>query len=287
MRKAWLAVGFVLANVGCSGAPDAETTAAAAGAGVDERVGRAESAIIGGTETTAYPAVVAIGILIPDPQAPSGFKQGLCTGTLVAKDASAPEAPSDRVLTAAHCVDPAVTGSEDAKFVVYANEPNLVDGIADENKYEVERVEWHRGFNAQDLMSGNDIAVLRLARPVANVRALPYNADALPSSFNGSKVTSVGFGLSNGFQQTGAGVKREAEILLSRSNDKLLTIGQFFGGARICQGDSGGPVLATIGGALTVVGVHSFGFIFCIGEGNATNVATYKEFVDREVTLAP
>lgn len=280
MRNACLALGMWACMVGCSAADGGGSS----GAGAIESTGKASSAIIGGDETTEFPAVVAIAILIPDASAPGGFKQGLCTGTLIAKDAATSSAPSDRVLTAAHCVDPAINGSTETKFLVIAKDSNLMDGIAEENTYAVKRAEYNKDFDGKNVLGGNDVAVLTLDRPVEGIEPLAYARQSLPDSFQGMTLTSVGFGLNDGVKQLGAGIKRKGDALVSGRDEKLLKLGQFFSGDRICQGDSGGPVLATVGGELTVVGVHSFGFIFCVGQGNATNVGTYADFIDAAVT---
>ena len=88
----------------------------------------------------------------------------------------------------------------------------------------------------------------------------------------------VGYGLNDGFGQKGAGIKRTAKTKLTNFTDKLVTHGTWT--QRICQGDSGGPVLAKVNGVETVIGVNSYGFIFCLGTSNSTRVDTYKSFVE-------
>ena len=62
-------------------------------------------------------------------------------------------------------------------------------------------------------------------------------------------------------------------------DDKFVVTGGF--GKTMCSGDSGGPVLATINGVETVIGVNSFGFVYCIGAGNSTRVDAYVPWVDQ------
>jgi secreted trypsin-like serine protease len=253
----WLAS---IALAGCSAAPGASESYDVAN---DDTVAAEESAIIGGVETAGDPAIVAIAATRPGQEGSS-----LCTGTVISPTV---------VLTAAHCVDPAVIGGDDATFVVLTD-PNLTDGVAADGRLAVKEVHWDPQFNSRNLPNGHDIAVVILAEPTT-ITPIPWNSAPLPASLRNTQVRIVGYGLSNGFNQTGAGVKRTASTRLSSFNDKLVTHGD--NRARICQGDSGGPVLARINGVETVIGVNSYGFIFCLFSGNSTRVDTYRSFVEQ------
>jgi secreted trypsin-like serine protease len=229
-------------------------------------VGVSEAAIIRGTEDQGDPAIVAILAQIEGKEG-----QALCTGTLIAPTV---------VLTAAHCVDPAVLGGP-AKFLVLSDW-NLADGaVAEDQRHAVKAVEWDPEFSEQNLPGGHDIAVVVLEQPMA-VTPMKWNDRPLPAALAKSQVRIVGYGLSDGFGQTGAGIKRTASTRLNSFDNLILQTGGFMS-ARICSGDSGGPVLAKLDGIEQVVGVNSFGFALCIANGNSTRVDTYKSFVQKHL----
>lgn len=219
-----------------------------------------ESSIINGVETTGYPNIVALYGKKPDADQGS-----LCTASVIAPTV---------LLTAAHCVAPSVVG-EGLVFKALLSH-NLVDSSNPSPKIDVAEVHWDQQFNAQQLMNGHDIAVAILAKPI-NVTPLKINRAPLSGISN---VRLVGYGLNDGFGQTGAGVKRTAEVAVSSIDDKFVVTGSWFG-TTMCSGDSGGPVLAKINGEDVVIGVNSFGFIYCIGTGSSTRVDSYLSFIDQ------
>jgi secreted trypsin-like serine protease len=230
----------------------------------EEQVTKGENAIINGEETSDYPGVVALY-----GKKPGEDKGALCTAEVVSPTV---------ILTAAHCVAPAVVG-EGLVFNVLVG-ANLTDAAHPATKLPVKEVHWNEKFDAQQLQNGNDIAVAILAEPTT-IKPIKINRGSISTS----DVTSarlVGYGLNDGFNQTGAGIKRTAEVPVSSIDDKFVVTGSW-GGTTMCNGDSGGPVLADIGGELTIIGVNSFGFIYCLGTGSSTRVDSYLDFVDTYV----
>lgn len=248
-----------------------------AGCGVEESappqqppVAGQQSAIIRGTDNKGDDAIVAIVALIEGKEG-----QGLCTGTLIAPTV---------ILTAAHCVDPAVLGGP-AKFAV-VSDWNLADGdVPEPNIHRVTSVHWDPQFDINNVLGGHDIAVMILETPMS-ATPIAWNDEPLPATLAKSQVRIVGYGLSDGFNQTGAGVKRTAMTMLNSFDDLIIQTGGLMS-PRICMGDSGGPVLATINGVEKVIGVNSFGFAFCIASGQSTRVDTYKDFVRPFLTAPP
>jgi hypothetical protein len=146
----------------------------------------------------------------------------------------------------------------------------------------VKRVVWDTAFDQNQLPNGHDIGLIELDKPApASAKPLPWIQKTLPASFQGGKIRLVGYGLNDGFGQTGAGTKRTVEVTLNTIGDKTLAVGQF--GATSCNGDSGGPAFVKIDGVETLVGVTSYGMIYCIAEGNYTRVDLYTDWVKKYV----
>jgi len=179
------------------------------------------------------------------------------------------------VLTAAHCVNPALVG-EGAKFWVLTA-ANLLDKDNPSPRLDVKETHFDPGFDEKNLLNGHDIAVAILAQPTT-IAPIPFNRQSIAPSAVGDQVRLVGYGLDGHFKKDGAGVKRQATTKLKGLDDKFVSTGTFSTG--ICSGDSGGPVLMNVGGVETIIGVNSFGLIYCFGRGKSTRVDTYLDFVD-------
>lgn len=245
--------GVAAAMMGCT----AETAAVE-----DEHVEQSESSIINGAETSSFPGIVAL----------YGVKPGATGGSLCTASVVAPTV----LLTAAHCVAPSVVG-HGLEFKALLGH-TLADPASPSPRIDVKEVHWDQQFDAQALTNGHDIAVAILAQPV-NITPLRINRSSLPSL---SKARLVGYGLNDGKAQTGAGIKRTAEVPVRSVDTKFVVTGSWFG-TTMCSGDSGGPVLATIDGKETIIGVNSYGFVQCLGTGSSTRVDSYLSFIDQYV----
>lgn len=223
-----------------------------------------EDMIIGGTPTTGDPAIVAL--FAAKPGATSG---ALCTAAVITPT---------RLLTAAHCVDPALVGA-DAVYQVF-----MGPDINDPNKrcpcVAVTATHKHPSFSANNPAAGNDVGIVDLAQAVT-VTPLPWNRNAITNSMVNQPVRLVGYGLNNAFKQAGAGVKRTVTVSLASFTSKLIRTG--LQGKGMCSGDSGGPDLMTINGRETIVGINSFGYAYCLGKSSSTRVDAFQTFINQYI----
>lgn len=208
-------------------------------------VGRRSDAIVHGTVTTAYPAV---GFL-------SNGGGAFCTATLI----------GDRmVVTAAHCVESGGVG--------YFNLGN--SDRAPTQRIRVTRVTIHPAWDTYRLL--NDIAVLEIASNPTGVEPLPVLFDA-PE--RGWASTLVGFGVDDGYRQSGLGTKREVGVTIASLESTTWSY-RTSGGGSACNGDSGGPAFYQIpGGPLAVMGITSYGDEYCVENGFYTRLDLYRDFL--------
>jgi Trypsin len=167
------------------------------------------------------------------------------------------------VLTAAHCVE----GEEPTKYSVQLGTTKrsqggetipVIEGIVHE-EYDPDTVR-------------NDVALLKLARPVAYapVRIAAPGEEALYAA--GTQVTAIGWGSTDpnlggptdDLREVVVPFRSEGECEMSTmlaadyDPQTMACAGETLGGEDTCYGDSGGPLMAT-SGALTLVGATSFG----------------------------
>lgn len=196
---------------------------------LDDGIANDEQSIIGGTTDTGDPSVLAVFV-----HAPGATSGSLCTGTVIGPHT---------VLTAAHCVSPAVVGSGQV-FELLSGTTIALPGIV------ASSTTFDPAFDINNLFAGHDIGIIHTtnALPFASVGIAPVSF-ALP-------VRLVGYG-SNTHANAGTGTKRQVTTGIVAASAVLIQDGN--SNMQTCHGDSGGPAFQTVGAAQVVVGVTSFG----------------------------
>lgn len=218
-------------------------------------------------------------------------KHIFCSGTLIA---------SDVVVTAAHCLDtasgwnPTFETRPPSTVVVYVG--NGPTTSAPSSAFlRVTETRIHHDFDRLRLR--NDIALMRLAAPVAGVTPVP----TLPASL-GFTSADVGTTVLNfaGFGETETGtydVKLQADGVLgglgctvtgcTSSGDALTQISYSQSESGPCFGDSGGPAFVVRGGTAYVGGLTSYGDSGCTVFGVSTRTDPFEAWVRGFTGSAP
>jgi len=213
----------------------------------DDQPLAATDEIIGGVSYSGLPAIGAL------------FVNGApyCTGTLVGPR---------KVLTAAHCVRGVTAASMEFRIGPNAFQPRYVVGVA--------KLKAHPHFNPTTIT--NDIAYVTLK---TDAPATPMTLLAgMDTTWVGTPLLFVGYGVTNGHTQTGVGKKRAVTIPITEVGDTQFRYEA--PGKNSCNGDSGGPALfrdPTAG--YLIAGVTSYGDVGCTVYGVDTRVDAYVSFV--------
>lgn len=226
-----------------------------------------EPRIVGGERASIEDYPFAVYLTTSD-----GFQ--FCGGTLVTKT---------NVLTAAHCVSD--TGARELRVVVGREDKESSAGVV----AEVGRVWVHPDY--RDALSGADVAVLTLTKPVS-AKPASY-ADAQDSGLYekdtaakilGWGTTSEGGEASRYLLRGAVRVVGDAECekaLPEYDQKSMVCAGLPSGGVDGCQGDSGGPLIADH----TLIGITSWGE-GCGRPGKPgvyTRVAAYADDIGKQL----
>jgi secreted trypsin-like serine protease len=224
------------------------------------------AAMVGGASAPPDSLARAVVLIV-------GSRGNFCTGAALA---------SDVVLTAAHCVLPGAV----YKIVEYENgQPQLRD---------VTSVLAHPNFELKSLTAHRataDVALLRLAKPLANVAPVRLGAPTAVAA--GDAFTVVGLGVALRGDGKSGGTARAATLTATGRPGNLqvrlldaATAGDKEGlGA--CTGDSGAPVFAADG---SVIGLVSWSTgprnsAGCGGLTGVTPLALYRNWITDSAKL--
>ncbi|XP_059259130.1 chymotrypsin-like elastase family member 1 isoform X2 [Mustela nigripes] len=208
--------------------------------------------VVGGTEArrNSWPSQISLQYLS------GGRWYHTCGGTLIKQN---------WVMTAAHCVDRAMT------FRVVAGEHNLNQNDGTEQPVSVQKIVVHPSWNSNNVAAGYDIALLRLAQKVTlnsyvQLGVLPPEGTVLannsPCYITGWGRTKTNGQLAQSLQQAYLPTVDYATCSSTSywgSTVKKTMVCAGGDGVRSgCQGDSGGPLHCSVNGKYTVHGVTSF-----------------------------
>lgn len=211
-----------------------------------------DAAIVGGQLTAEDPAVGAL-LYWGSPH---------CTGTLIAPR---------KVLTAAHCLD-GVSASH-LRFVI-GKDMNNLQWVG-----RVEEAHMHPDYNSATITNDIGYVILEEEPPVAPMPVL----ETMDDTFKGEPLLFVGYGVEDGYTETGSGIKRSVWMPVKEIYSKTFLYAE--SDKNTCFGDSGGPALyEDFQGQKWVAGVTSYGDAFCTRYGVDTRVDVYLDFLDLEPT---
>ena len=223
-------------------------------------VASSSSAIVGGNVDTTTTGVVMVYITAQS--STDGWAD--CTGTVISPHV---------VITAAHCVDPALVGLPDPVYRIYVGNDVYANPAASDF-YAVQATIADPAFIPQAIASkGHDVGVVVTTDPLP-IAPMPF-ATALDASIIGQSARLVGYGETDPADSSSDGVRHSGTTTIAKLDDhQIITADQLPSG---CEGDSGGPLFVTMNGKETLAGVISHGTASenCAG-------ASYVERVDIE-----
>ncbi len=248
------AVGASAALAGCG------PTQEGPGFGPVEQTGTQRAEIVGGSVNHGDPEVFMLRMIYSN-----GTASG-CTATLIGERT---------LLTAAHCVDPAINNAE--SVTLFATNVTYAENAHQQDWIRITEYRMHPGWSAHGETLQHDIALALLQR-APGVPPKMWNREPLFGK-QGAPIRAVGYGITSR-QRNDSGTKRQVELTISGMQGTHLYLGDQMGRG-ICSGDSGGPTFHVFSdGRERQIGVHSFDGNGVCTFGGDIRTDAYAEFID-------
>lgn len=237
--------------------------------GPADPIGVTREAILNGNADTADTSVVAV--IITSANGPQN--DAVCSGTVISPHV---------VLTAAHCLDPAVVGPIDHVSIFLGSDFGDATETGNASNFvAVASTSFDPQFTPLSTNGGHDLGLIVAATTLPQA-PMGLNRSSLGSGDIGTAVHAVGFGQSSGTDPTSAGPRRAIDTTIFEIDSEHIVLDDV-----ICEGDSGGPTFITKNGVMLVAGVHSFTTTpNCIGDGDDTRVDLYASSIIDPVVKA-
>jgi secreted trypsin-like serine protease len=238
--------------------------------------------IIGGVPATTTDAPYQAALWIRTSPSSTSF----CGGTMVT---------NQTVVTAAHCVADA---NRPGDIEVATGELRLTR-IPSADRVPVASFEIHPGYDHDERNYRNDVAVLRLSRPIPDAVTIPIDTDrSTPAA--GTRARISGWGVTRDGSSQPSDVLRIAEVeVRAGPGNPCPDYGSAFrsaimlcagapgggGGVDACQGDSGGPLVVEEGGRLVLAGITSWGNRCALARfpGVYTRVSSFADWILEQI----
>ncbi len=223
--------------------------------------GTQRAEIVGGSVSTGDPEVFMLRMIYSN-----GTASG-CTATLIGEHT---------LLTAAHCVDPAINNAE--AVTIFATNETYANNTTQQQWIRIVETRMHPGWNAGGDSLEHDIALALLQR-APGVQPKMWNREPLFGK-QGAPIRAVGYGITSR-QKSDSGTKRQVNLTVAGLQQTHLFLGDQMGKG-ICSGDSGGPTFHVFAdGRERQIGVHSFDGNGVCTYGGDIRTDAYVSFIDQ------
>lgn len=230
--------------------------------------------IVNGETETGYPSAVSLGMEF------GSFRQSTCTGSLIAPHI---------VLTAAHCTQEYVKMGVPESAIVNIGRIFTAPDVSEGREYAFADFINHPKYNGIETgldLPENDFGVIILAEPITNVEPVWFNTEPLTEDDVGEKLVSVGYGITSGVTQQGAGIRRSTPIRISGLDGQFILSDTRDNpkDGNVCSGDSGGPqYYQEEDGRLVQWSVHSWADQYCVQVSGSSRTDMGAEWILKQV----